>query len=91
MSVGKMILTEKEMMVLKGARKSDFGDAYLDEFPWVFDVVEKSGVDPIAARGVLASLVRKGLIVISPLSEGEPSLSFTGKGKEVCDLFEIGR
>jgi predicted methyltransferase len=84
----KLILTEKERRILEGARRSDFGDAYLGEYPWVFDVVEKSRVDPIEARGVLSSLVRKGLIEIE--SSEEPSLSFTTKGKEVCDLFEIG-
>jgi predicted methyltransferase len=84
-----MNITENERKLLQGARSSDFGDAYLDEYPWVFDVIDRSGLESKVARGVLSSLVKKDLIEIE--SSEEPSLRFTELGKRMCDEHKIER
>lgn len=58
-------LTELEIAVLNACRNNDFGDA-LDpnEAPWSYAIAEKAGLDTKTYRGVMASLVKKGLAVV---------------------------
>ena len=56
-------LTELETVVMKAARRTDYGDCL--EYPqWSFSVCDASGLNEKVYRGVVASLVKKGLVVI---------------------------
>jgi hypothetical protein len=58
--------TDNEKAILKGARDNEYSDAFDDNgLPWVFAVINQSGLDPKVARGAIASLVKKGIITIS--------------------------
>lgn len=62
-------LTENEKAILKGGCDSDF-DNFCSELgndycgTWVFDAIDKSKLDPKSARGVISSLVKKGVVTI---------------------------
>ena len=56
--------TENEKAILKGARENEYSDAFDDGMPWVFAVINESGLNPKIARGAIASLVKKGIAVI---------------------------
>lgn len=58
-------LTANEIAILKGARDNDYGSALEGECPWVFAVIDSSGLDAKVARGAIASLITKGVIEIS--------------------------
>lgn len=62
--VNKDNLTELEIKLLNASRVSDYEDAYYEP-TWLFDVVSKSGLTEKVARGVMSSLVKKGLASIS--------------------------
>lgn len=64
--MSELNLTPNELAVLKGARVNNFCDAgdKDDGSPWVFAVIEYSKLDEKVARGVLSSLVKKGLVEI---------------------------
>lgn len=86
-------LTANEIAMLKAARLSEFGDAYTEQ-PWVFDVIEKSGLTGRTASGVLGSLVKKELIAIDGKRCGgsyddDTSLQFTDWGRCTVDFYQI--
>ena len=56
-----IILTDMERKIIWASRKSDYIDAAKGA-TWVFDVIDKSGIDPKQARGVISSLIKKGLV-----------------------------
>jgi len=56
-------LTELEIRVLEASRKSDFGDCFIEP-SWSFSVCDASGLNEKVYRGVVSSLVKKGLVVI---------------------------
>jgi hypothetical protein len=56
--------TDNEKAILKGARDNAYADAFDGELPWVFAVINESGLDPKSAREVIASLVKKGIVAI---------------------------
>lgn len=56
-------LTELEVKVLKASRVTDFGDC-LEHGQWSFAVCDKSGLNGKIYRGVVSSLIKKGLITI---------------------------
>ena len=82
-------ITEKERMLLEGSRRSDFGDAYRDEYPWTFDAIDHSGLEAKEARGVLSSLEKKGLIVVLDPNTNDSAIKMTDEGKKVCDEYKI--
>jgi|WetSurMetagenome_2_1015567.scaffolds.fasta_scaffold01476_4 hypothetical protein len=86
-------LTKFEILVLEASRKTDFGDC-LEYGQWSFAVCNKSGLDEKIYRGVVSSLVKKGLISI--WDEGgkgrfkDQVFEFTDKGRELF-IKEIGK
>lgn len=56
-------LTELEIKVLNAARHTNFGDC-MEECQWSFAVCDEAKLSEKVYRGVVASLVKKGLIWI---------------------------
>lgn len=56
-------LTELEVRVMEAARHTDFGDC-LEGGQWSFSVADAARMDPKVYRGVVSSLVKKGLVQI---------------------------
>jgi hypothetical protein len=80
-----MKLTENEKTLLKGSRDSEYSDPY-DSVTWTFSAIENSGLDPKVARGVLSSLVKKELVIISgKYDDDESTFEFTEKGRKIFD------
>jgi hypothetical protein len=81
-------LTELEVKVLEASRNTDFGDC-LEYGQWSFAVCEKSGLDEKIYRGVVSSLVKKGLVNIWDQEgrgkSGDMVFDFTDEGRK---LFE---
>lgn len=70
----KTSLTEMEIMILKAARNNEFADAGNGGVPWVFSVIDNSGLDAKVARGVISSLVKKDFIGIEDYEgDGNPN------------------
>lgn len=74
-------LTSKEIKILNAMRNNEYSDA-LEFSTWSFTAIENSGIEAKKARGVISSLVKKGLIVATG-SKDEEALSFTDLGKEL--------
>lgn len=74
-------LTDMERAILVAARNSDFGDAVL-EAVWTDTTVEDSRLSEKQARGVLSSLIQKGLIEVS--GGKDSTIAITDLGFEVC-------
>jgi len=76
-----MNLTELEHKVMKAGRKTHYGDCLV--YPqWSFAVCEVAEMDEKIYRGVVASLVKKGLVEVFD-NEGRPK----GKGKYADQVF----
>lgn len=77
-------LTDKEEDILKAMRDNEFQDALTDVGGvWVFSVIDNAGLDAKVARGVISSLVKKGLVEVWD-NDGEPCISYTDAGKEIA-------
>jgi hypothetical protein len=60
-----MKLTDLEKQVIEGALKSDFGNVMAgNDGTWSFDVQDYSGLTEKIYRGVVSSLIKKGLVTI---------------------------
>lgn len=83
-------LTDLEVKVLEASRVTNFGDC-LEDGQWSFAVCDKSGLGEKVYRGVVSSLIKKGLIYIwddgdTPRGKFEDMVfEFTDKGRK---LFE---
>ncbi len=86
-----MNITDNEKAILKGGCDSDY-DNFCENPTWVFDAIDKSGLSPKVARGVISSLVKKGLVVIED-NEGKKgkgrsddmTIFATDEGVNVCE------
>lgn len=56
-------LTSNEQAILRAGRDSEY-DNFTENPTWVFSVIEGSGLDAKVARGVISSLVKKGLVEV---------------------------
>lgn len=56
-------LTELEIQVLEGCRRTDYGDC-LECGQWSFAVCDAARLDPKVYRGVVSSLIKKGLVSV---------------------------
>ncbi|ACK74082.1 hypothetical protein PCC7424_5514 (plasmid) [Gloeothece citriformis PCC 7424] len=78
-------LTEGEKQILIASTNTEFGSALEDKFPWTWSVIDNSGLEPKIARGVISSLIKKGLVhIVDYPDRRNPddfifSLSDTGK------------
>lgn len=78
-----MSLTENEKALLRASRTNEFTDAVDEGSPWVFAVISESKVQPKIARGAIASLVKKGLVIVADY-EG------IGKADDQCPSLRCG-
>ena len=82
-----MTLTEKEKIILKAGCDSEY-NSICSGGDWVFATIDNSKLGSKVARGVISSLVKKGLIEIEDQEgNGKPNdmaIFCTKKGKEVC-------
>lgn len=95
-----MNLTEKEIKILNGMRENEYGDALANvggeyDFEnycgtWTFTAIENSGLDAKTARGVISSLVKKGLVIANTVTSyqrtrynDEDTIEFTKTGAEL--------
>lgn len=77
-------LTEKETLIMKAGRSNNFGDCM--EYPqWSFAVIDYSTLDAKVARGVISSLVKKGLVFIQGEKGENEIFGYTDLGKELYD------
>jgi hypothetical protein len=58
-------LTKNEIIVLEASRITDFGDAYDLNGTWSFAVQDICDLNTKSYGGVVASLVKKGLVTIT--------------------------
>lgn len=77
-----MNITELEKKMLLAIPESDFAPGYFDEAPavddmntWTFDVVTNN-----QDKGVVSSLVKKGLVIVQDSGSDESVIFFTDKG-----------
>ena len=87
-------LTDLEVIVLKAARHTDYGDC-LENGQWSFSVCDAAKLDPKVYRGVASSLIKKGLVYVwNDVDPGyknnlnnvlwdEAVFEYTDKGKEL--------
>lgn len=82
-----MNLTEWEKKILIASTHTEFGSALEDNWPWIWSVIDHSGLDSKQARGVLSSLIKKGLVCIDDYSGKGNSNDFifvlSDTGKEI--------
>lgn len=86
-----MKLTIMEIKILNAMRTNEYNDA-LSSYPcgtWSFTAIDNSGIPAKKARGVISSLVKKGLVTISGRNtrnaEDCEAIGFTELG---CKLFD---
>lgn len=84
-----MKLTVMEIKVLNAMRQNEYNDA-LQDYPcgtWSFTAIDNSGIKPKIARGVISSLVKKGLVSVTPQSgpEDPEVIGFTKEGVKLFD------
>lgn len=84
-----MTVTEMERSVLKAYFCTDYGDGPGTE-TLVFDILDHSGVPGIKARGVLSSLIKKGLVYIHGGYNNDSATSLTPAGIAFCKENNIG-
>lgn len=80
-------MTDLELKIMKAGCDSDY-DNFCEEPTWVFDVIDKSEIGAKQARGVISSLVKKGLVeVFDNEGHGNPNdmaIVATESGVEIC-------
>lgn len=91
MNAQKISLTENENALIIGIVDNEYSDGDYDAPAWVFAALDTADLNPKIGRGVLSSLVKKGLAVVGesdagmlgvPLSETIPcNLTASGIAK----------
>ncbi|MHB1167029.1 MAG: hypothetical protein ACYC0N_00630 [Carboxydocellales bacterium] len=84
----KVELTELELKVLHGARNNHYSDIYESSGDWTFAVIDAAKLTPQIARGVISSLIKKGLATVYD-NDGDQCFSLTAEGKKACDDYKI--
>lgn len=83
-----MKLTPNEIKVLNAMRNNEYQDALQDGGTWTFTAVDNSGLTEKVARGVLSSLVKKGLVTVYGdynSTDDTGSVNYTMQGKQLFD------
>lgn len=80
-------LTQMEIQILNAMRYNEYNDCLQDHCgTWTFSVIENAGIDPKKARGVISSLLKKGLVEVNEKTSSDPeSIGYTEAGEK---LFE---
>lgn len=80
--------TDNEIKIIKACDLNEYGSASEGDIPWVFAVIAYSGLDAKTARGVIASLVKKEIVVVEDYEgkgrANDMVISFTDKGLAVA-------
>lgn len=80
-------ITELEAKILHGFLTSEYNDDDVNGAPWMFSVIEHSGVESKLARGAISSLVKKGIFRVQDYEgkgrTNDMSVSLTAMGKEL--------
>lgn len=90
----KSTVTEKERQMLQASIDDCFGDASQEtdeeicNAPWTFSVIDTSEMSSAVGRGVISSLVKKGLIEVSNPDTEDSSITMTELGRQIAK--EIG-
>lgn len=79
-----MNLTKMEKMVLNSLRNNDYNDCYTDPCTWAFAAIDYSGLNAKQARGVMASLIKKGLMGFQE-DDDEDIVWLTDEGKKIFE------
>ena len=74
-------IAHHEMSPVNGASPETIGET--GTFCWADDFAATIGIKTEAAKGVLGSLVKKQLIVITEYERGETVVDFTEKGFDI--------
>lgn len=86
-----MNLTVMEVKIINAMRNNEYNDAIKDNGAcgaWSFAAIDNSGIPANQARGVISSLVKKGLVDITPADKSSHSpevISFTQAGVRLFD------
>ena len=83
----EMKITEMEKAILTGIRNDDYTDNEDSTYStWVFSAIIESKIEPKRARGVISSLVKKGLVEIAGMSTNfdDTTIEITNAGKLFC-------
>lgn len=74
-------LTPMERAILDAMRDNEYTDCLEPHASvWTFSAIYNSGIPAAQARGVISSLIKKGLISAGEY-DGEPILSYTDAGR----------
>lgn len=86
------ILTEYEKAVLKGIYESEYNSNETD-CTWTFSAIEWAGLSTKTGRGVVSSLVQKGVVVVDGEfgnNQDESTITTTDLGKRLHKELMIG-
>lgn len=72
-----MKFTELEIKILEAARDNDYDDVVAGGSAWTDAVIDQSGLSGEIARGVISSLIKKGVAVVA---------EYDGKGDTVFSI-----
>ncbi len=73
-----MNLTKNEIAVLTAIDSSEYGDS-LQDTVWTFTIAQNSSLTPRSIPGIVASLLKKGLVHVGE-SDGEKTIGITDGG-----------
>lgn len=80
-------LTESEKQTLEDITNDNFYEDGLDSIIWADCFMDTTTIGPRKCRGVLSSLIKKG--IINPIAKGrDGTISFTDAGKEL--MIQLG-
>lgn len=83
--IGKVELTVFEVKMVNAMRNNEYNDA-IESPTWTFTAIDNSGIPAKQARGVISSLVQKGLVIaeVGDKKNGdEDTIGFTEAGKKL--------
>ena len=80
-----MNFTKNEVIILQASRDNEFDDATTGGAPWTSVVIDESGLDPRVARGVIASLVKKGVVTLYDCNKDDTIFSLNQDAIEIVE------
>ena len=79
---GAVTLTEMEGRMMQAMRTNEYADCYSEECStWTAAVITESRIPEVQARGVLSSLVQKGMLSVDTYEVGVTVVALTDAGR----------
>ena len=81
------MFTANEIAIFKGSRGNEYANVFEEGGTQTFSVIDYSGLDPKVARGVISSLIKKGIILIiddNGYGGDTTTFEYTVKGKKLA-------